>query len=122
MTALAPNGRPLAEVYRAAAGLVRAGWHRLRLISAGPTGPCYCAAGAVLAAAGFDLGRNVPTKTVDEFLLPLAKSCWKEMRATPWATPWLVTVLWNDLAGQTADNVADRLDRVAADLEKGGAT
>lgn len=119
---LAPNGRPLAEVYRAAAARVRRGWcredyaqneHGLAVDPNEAHATKWCGMGAICAEAG------VEGEPDDD---------------TFWAlTRPLVTHLerrygdgdpneWNDADGQTAESVAADLDRVAADLEKGGAT
>lgn len=151
--ALAPNGRPLAEVYRAAAARVRRGWSRgvyardadgkpvLNVVDGAAK---YCALGA-LYTEGVGDGSGAPTSPEEKavarpLLVALARAGGVEVfdddanlvdrdevneamiaRFVD-LDPARVIGPWNDAKGRTKREVAAWLDRVAGELEKGGAT
>jgi hypothetical protein len=149
VTALAPSGRSLAEVYRAAAKRVRRGWSRgayardeagKEVLDVVDGAASYCALGA-LYVEGINDGSGAPTspeeKTVARPLLAALARAGKvdvfDESANPIGPdaiaagdvdpdPVKVISPWNDAKGRTKRDVAAWLDRVAGELEKGGAT
>ncbi len=125
---LAPNGRPLAEVYRSAAARVRRGWCQgtaaanadgrpVALVSADVT--ClFCAMGALCleGAPPSAAASDVFTPAEEALAEPLAVALFRagEVPSSGGADS---VVEWNDHTEQTSGHVARWFERVAASLE-----
>ncbi len=132
MTALAPNGRPLAEVYRDAAGIVRRGWSRSDYATTKKgkvvqlaAGECFCASGALAVAGGarpHPFGHGPHDDDEANLLGPLADSLAGDglTEGHDRCDRFAEVAWWNERAS-SAKEVAERLERVACELEKGGA-
>lgn len=128
-TKLAPNGRPLAEVYREAARIVRNGWSRYdyattrngAFVKELARGECFCASGALAVAGGarqHPIGAGPHEDDEADLLGPLVRSLAEDDFAEDGdpCDRHADVASWNKYA-RSADDVAERLDRVASEIE-----